>query len=89
LVEIKKNKDGLQQQKKTINTELAKTNEAYKKLSQQEREITMLMESEKEKLKLEEKQMQMLNAQIEQLKKNQDARKAIIDDYQNQLNQAN
>jgi chromosome segregation ATPase len=88
LTQIKKNKDGLQQQKKTINTELAKTNEAYKKLNQQEREIATLIDSEKAKLQLEEKQMQMLSSQMEQLKKNQDARKAIIDDYQNQLNQA-
>ncbi|MCC2679483.1 MAG: hypothetical protein K0R29_2059 [Pseudobdellovibrio sp.] len=88
LAEIRKNKDAHNNQKKMINQELAKTNEAFKKLSQQEREIATLMESEKQKLNLEEKQMQMLQGQLEQLRKNQEARKAIIDDYQNQLNQA-
>lgn len=88
LAEVRKNKDSHNQQKKAISAELAKTNEAFKKLSQQEREITTLMESEKQKLALEEKQMQMLQSQIEQLRKNQEARKAIIDDYQNQLGQA-
>lgn len=88
LAEVRKSKDAHSQQKKVISAELAKTNEAFKKLSQQEREIVTLMESEKQKLNLEEKQLQMLQSQVEQLRKNQEARKAIIDDYQSQLNQA-
>jgi chromosome segregation ATPase len=88
LNEIKKNKDALTQQKKNVSTELIKNIDAYKKLSQQEKEIVVLIGAEKTKLKTEESQMQQLANQIGQLRKNQEQRQAIIAEYQIQLHQA-
>ena len=88
LAEIKKNKVALQQQKKNVVAELQKNAEAFVKLSQQEKEITVLIGAEKEKLHNEEKQMEVMQTQYEQLKKNQEMRQALITHYQTQLTQA-
>ena len=74
-----------QKQKSQVDAEMAKNKESVKNVLNQEKDITLLIMKEKDTLASEDKQIQQLQALIEQIKKNQEVRKANLADYQNQL----
>ncbi len=86
--EVQKAKEATLNQKKTVAAEFAKNSESLKKILNNEREISILLTKETEKLNLENKQVELLQNQIAEIKKNQEQRNTIITEYQNQLSAA-
>lgn len=84
--EVQKAKDTTLSQKKSVNNEIAKSNEAHKRAANQERDLKNYITKETDKIALETKQIEQLQALINQIKKNQEQREVIINDYKAQLN---
>ena len=85
VLEVQKAKETTLSQKKQISSEISKNNDSLKKINQQERTIAAYIAKENDKINLESKQIEQLQAMINQIKKNQEQRSTIIEDYQNQL----
>lgn len=84
--EVQKVKDATLSQKKSVNSEIYKSNEAHKKAANQERDLKNYIARETDKIALETKQIEQLQGLIAQIKKNQEQREVIINDYKAQLN---
>lgn len=83
--EVQKAKETTLSQKKSVNSEISKSNEAHKKAANQERDLKNYITKETDKIALETKQIEQLQALINQIKKNQEQREMIINDYKAQL----
>lgn len=86
VTEVQKVKDSTLLQKKTVDSEISRNNDSLKKVSAQEKDINSYLTKEKDKLTAEDKQVEQLQKMILQVKSNQDQRRQIIDNYQNQMN---
>lgn len=84
--EVQKAKETTLSQKKSVSSEIVKSNEALKKAANQERDLKNYITKESDKIALETKQIEQLQALINQIKKNQEQREVIINDYKAQLN---
>lgn len=84
--EVQKAKETTLSQKKSVNSEISKSSEAHKKAANQERDLRNYITKETDKIALETKQLEQLQAMIAQIKKNQEQREVIINDYKAQLN---
>lgn len=84
--EVQKAKDATLSQKKSVNNEILKSTEAHKKAANQERDLKNYIARETDKIALETKQIEQLQGLIAQIKKNQEQREVIINDYKAQLN---
>lgn len=84
--EVQKAKESTLSQKKMLNNEISKSNEAHRKAANQERDLKNYITKENLKIALETKQLEQLQAMMTQIKKNQEQRQLIIKDYEAQLN---
>ena len=84
--ELQKAKESTLSQKKSVNHEISKSGDAFKKAANQERELMNYITKETDKMRLETNQIEQLQLLITQIKKNQEQRALIIIDYKSQLN---
>lgn len=85
VAEISKAKNAAIQQKNAVSNEVLKNNESLKKVMIQEKDIQQHIKIEEDKIAAESKQIEQLQNLIEQIKKNQEQRRAVIANYNDQL----
>lgn len=83
--EIGKAKNAAVQQKTAVSNEILKNNDSLKKTMIQEKDIQQHIKIEEDKIAAETKQIEQLQGLIDQIKKNQEQRQAIIANYNDQL----